>query len=179
MSKTAAVIPAAFVSIGYLNTGVFKGISKYINSGISQEPKYGIISTNNYYELTGYIQLFIMSLIAGLTILGVVLVCDNIKDKITAVYILLIGAATRMMLMFTPNITVSSYRTCIFAWFSLIAAFIYVADVNYKGVVEPYLNKKDNKFLRTALPTAMILIAAFCFKNNAEGFFKNLSLIAG
>lgn len=155
-----AAISFTFTFIGSVDWNIFKNVHDAINTDVSDRVKYGLININNYYLISSYLPLFVLCLTGILTLVGLYLIGNNLKESLISITMLFLGMMTRMMLMVTVNIYASSTRTYLFLWFSIICVTLYIADNNYKNILYPLITKNHNtqRFIQLFLPIIIVIL---------------------
>lgn len=147
------IVPFVICLVGSTDLGMFGTLRDAINTGISDSVKYGTITVENYHSLASYFQLFVMCAGGLMFLFALFLVGNSAKEGAYAVSLIVLGTISRMILMFTVNVYLSSTRTFLFLWFCVICAAIYVVDRNYDSIFYPYFQKKNlSGILQIVLP---------------------------
>ncbi|AQR97821.1 DUF6056 family protein [Clostridium saccharoperbutylacetonicum] len=117
----------AVITIGIGCFGI-KKIFPNIPNIINSMTKYGIIDLWNYNNMFAYFPLILLVLVEVCILVSIYYCYGKTIKTLLALFILLIGLASRVVMGFSPSIWVSADRTFIFMYFSIILASIILYE---------------------------------------------------
>lgn len=124
---------------------------------------YGLFNVDSIYNISTYITYFVFAFLLFLIIIEMILLCDNVRDLIEVLIVLLFGLGSRVGLGFTPNVFASRTRTCIYMSYCIILISIMIYSFNID-----FLSKKTKKIISTLLLIGIFipLLYLFAYVNN-------------
>lgn len=126
--RAIGVIPLSVCLIaGYAKTWVISGYNN-ISNLIGEVPPNGMITVDNYLSLFPYVKLAVFLITAIAVVIGLYLVFGNTYKTILAEALLFGGAASRVILGFSPSVWVSGDRTYVFLFFCLLIISLMIIN---------------------------------------------------